>query len=204
MAHYTTTIRTLIDNNFDFELDEYPIFDETYRETLNQNILNHYYNDEIGFETASLFRFHLKARLKEIMPYYNNLYTIQKKILENAGSGLNFREIISRETSGESQSTSTNNSQSSGNSKNLFQDTPQGRISQASINNQEWATNVTMNQNSNSNDSTIEDESSTSGSEDVTRTTNLDIDTFNRVMENIRNIDLQIINNLNDLFMGIY
>lgn len=204
MAHYTTTIRTLIDNNFDFELDEYPIFDETYRETLNQNILNHYYNDEIGFETASLFRFHLKARLNEIMPYYNNLYTIQKKILENAGSGLNFREIISRETSGESQSTSTNNSQSSGNSKNLFQDTPQGRISQASINNQEWATNVTMNQNSNSNDSTIEDESSTSGSEDVTRTTNLDIDTFNRVMQNIRNIDLQIINNLNDLFMGIY
>lgn len=204
MAHYTTTIRTLIDNNFDFELDEYPIFDETYRETLNQNILNHYYNDEIGFETASLFRFHLKARLNEIMPYYNNLYNIQKKILENAGSGLNFREIISRETSGESQSTSTNNSQSSGNSKNLFQDTPQGRISQASINNQEWATNVTMNQNSNSNDSTIEDESSTSGTEDVTRTTNLDIDTFNRVIENIRNIDLQIINNLNDLFMGIY
>ena len=204
MAHYTTTIRTLIDNNFDFELNEYPIFDEKYRKTLNQNILNHYYNDEIGFETASLFRFHLKARLNEIMPYYNNLYTIQKKILENAGSGLNFKEIISRETSGESQSKSTNNSESSGNSKNLFQDTPQGRISQASINNQEWATNVTMNQNSNSNDSTIEDKSSTSGNEDVTRTTNLDIDTFNRVMENIRNIDLQIINNLNDLFMGIY
>lgn len=204
MAHYTTTIRTLIDNNFDFGLTEYPIFDETYRETLNQNILNHYYNDEIGFETASLFRFHLKARLNEIMPYYNNLYTIQKKILENAGSGLNFREIISRETSGQSQSKSTNNSESSGNSKNLFQDTPQGRISQASINNQEWATNVTMNQNSNSNDSTIEDKSSTSGNEDVTRTTNLDIDTFNRVMQNIKNIDLQIINNLNDLFMGIY
>ena len=201
MAHYTTTIRTLIDNNFDFGLNEYPIFDESYRKTLNQNILNHYYNDEIGFETASLFRFHLKARLNEIMPYYNNLYTIQKKILENAGSGLNFKEIISRETSGESQSKSTNNSESSGNSKNLFQDTPQGRISQASINNQEWATNVTMNQNSNSNDSTIEDKSSTSGNEDVTRTTNLDIDTFNRVMENIRNIDLQIINNLNDLFM---
>lgn len=204
MAHYTTTIRTLIDNNFDFGLTEYPIFDESYRQTLNQNILNHYYNDEIGFETASLFRFHLKARLNEIMPYYNNLYTIQKKILENAGSGLNFKEIISRETSGESESKSTNNSESSGNSKNLFQDTPQGRISQASINNQEWATNVTMNQNSNSNDSTIEDKSSTSGSEDVTRTTNLDIDTFNRVIENIRNIDLQIINNLNDLFMGIY
>ena len=204
MAHYTTTIRTLIDNNFDFGLTEYPIFDESYRQTLNQNILNHYYNDEIGFETASLFRFHLKARLNEIMPYYNNLYKIQAKILENAGSGLNFKEIISRETSGESESKSTNNSESSGNSKNLFQDTPQGRISQASINNQEWATNVTMNQNSNSNDSTIEDKSSTSGSEDVTRTTNLDIDTFNRVIENIRNIDLQIINNLNDLFMGIY
>ena len=57
MAKYTITIKTLIDNNFDFKMDSYPIFDENYRNTLNQNILYHNYENEIRFETASLFRF---------------------------------------------------------------------------------------------------------------------------------------------------
>ena len=39
MAHYTITIQTLINNGFDFKLDNYPIFDENYRETLNNKIL---------------------------------------------------------------------------------------------------------------------------------------------------------------------
>ena len=42
MAKYTITIKTLIDNNFDFQMTNYPIFDENYRETLNNNILHHY------------------------------------------------------------------------------------------------------------------------------------------------------------------
>ena len=69
MAKYTITIKTLIDNNFDFKMISYPIFDENYRNTLNQNILYHYYENEIGFETASLFRFYLNQKLNEIMPY---------------------------------------------------------------------------------------------------------------------------------------
>ena len=47
MAKYTITIKTLIDNNFDFKMNSYPIFDENYRNTLNQNILYHYYENEI-------------------------------------------------------------------------------------------------------------------------------------------------------------
>ena len=42
MAHYTITIKTLKQNNFNFGLQDYPIFNETYRETLNNNILNYY------------------------------------------------------------------------------------------------------------------------------------------------------------------
>ena len=56
MSKYTTTIKSLIDNNFDFQLTDYPIFDEEYRETLNKNILDYYYISEIGFETPALFR----------------------------------------------------------------------------------------------------------------------------------------------------
>ena len=82
MAHYTITIKTLIDNNFDFQMTNYPIFDENYRETLNHNILYHYYENEIGFETAPLFRFYLNQKLNEIMPYYNELYKAQKKLID--------------------------------------------------------------------------------------------------------------------------
>ena len=49
MAKYTIEISKLIKNNFDFGLLNYPIFDEAYREVLNKNILNYYYNKAILF-----------------------------------------------------------------------------------------------------------------------------------------------------------
>lgn len=74
MSKYTTELRYLIENNFDLGLDDYPIFDENYREPLNQKIINHYYFREIGMETAELFKRYLNQTMREIMPYYNQLY----------------------------------------------------------------------------------------------------------------------------------
>ena len=74
MSKYTTELRYLIESNFDLGLDDYPIFDENYRELLNQKIINHYYFREIGMETAELFKRYLNQTMREIMPYYNQLY----------------------------------------------------------------------------------------------------------------------------------
>ena len=74
MSTYTTELRYLIENNFDIGLKDYPIFDENYREPLNQKIINHYYFREIGMETAELFKRYLNNTMREIMPYYNQLY----------------------------------------------------------------------------------------------------------------------------------
>lgn len=74
MSKYTTELRYLIENNFDIGLKDYPIFDENYREPLNRKIINHYYFREIGFETAELFKRYLNNTMREIMPYYNQLY----------------------------------------------------------------------------------------------------------------------------------
>ena len=74
MSKYTTELRYLIENNFDIGLKDYPIFDENYREALNQKIINHYYFREIGMETAELFKRYLNNTMREIMPYYNQLY----------------------------------------------------------------------------------------------------------------------------------
>lgn len=55
----------------------YPIFDEAYRATLETKILMHYYTREICEETVGLWKLRLNARMNEIMPYYNQLYSSQ-------------------------------------------------------------------------------------------------------------------------------
>lgn len=92
MSKYTTEVRYICENaiglkestsnayavirqatpiifNFTF-----PIFDEQYRELLENKILAHYYLREIGAETVGLWKFFLQRKLNEIMPYYNQLY----------------------------------------------------------------------------------------------------------------------------------
>ncbi|MBO7691056.1 MAG: hypothetical protein J6T10_00300 [Methanobrevibacter sp.] len=56
---------------FDFN---YPIFDNDYKPVLESKILMHYYTREISEETYSLWKLRLRAKLNEIMPYYNQLY----------------------------------------------------------------------------------------------------------------------------------
>ena len=205
MAKYTITIKSLIDNNFNFKMDSYPIFDENYRNTLNQNILYHYYENEIGFETASLFRFYLNQKLNEIMPYYNELYKVQKKLIDEnlLLNNVNLTETLHGSNKTETSSTS----QSSNKGKNLFQDTPQGNISQQDINAQNvYATNITLNDNS------INDNSNANGSgtNEYIKTIignnggKFNIDVLNDIKNNLMNIDLMIINELYDLFMQIF
>lgn len=205
MAKYTITIKTLIDNNFDFQMTQYPIFDENYRKTLNHNILYHYYENEIGFETAPLFRLYLNQKLNEIMPYYNELYKAQKKLIDEnlLLNNVNLTESLQGSNTTETSSTS----QSTNKGKNLFQDTPQGNISQQDINAQNvYATNITLNDNS------INDNSSANGSgtNEYIKTIignnggKFNIDILNDIKNNLINIDLMIINELNDLFMQIF
>ena len=205
MAKYTITIKTLIDNNFDFQMTNYPIFDENYRETLNNNILHHYYENEIGFETAPLFRFYLNQKLNEIMPYYNELYKVQKKLIDD---NLLLNNVnLTEELKGKNTTQTSSVSQSTNKGKNLFQDTPQGNISQQDINAQNvYATNITLNDNS------INDNSSANGSgtNEYIKTIignnggKFNIDVLNDIKNNLMNIDLMIINELYDLFMQIF
>lgn len=205
MAKYTITIKTLIDNNFDFQMTNYPIFDENYRETLNNNILHHYYENEIGFETAALFRFYLNQKLNEIMPYYNELYKVQKKLIDDKLLLNNVN--LTEELKGSNTTKTSSVSQSTNKGKNLFQDTPQGNISQQDINAQNvYATNITLNDNS------INDNSSANGSgtNEYIKTIignnggKFNIDILNDIKNNLMNIDLMIINELYDLFMQIF
>lgn len=55
-------------------LAHYPIFDETYRPILNGKLIEEYYHREIGVETIEMFVWRLRAKMNQIMPYYNQLF----------------------------------------------------------------------------------------------------------------------------------
>ena len=133
--------------------ENFPIYDEAYRLTLERKILRHYYTREIGFETVSLWLLHLNNRMYEIMPIYNKMYKaatiefnpfydvdVTRTRKGNVDTG-----VAEGETVG-SVGTSTNNTESSAhssssshaetntestnenNSINKYADTPQGGL----------------------------------------------------------------------------
>lgn len=211
MAKYTVTIKTLMDNKFDFGLKNYPIFDESYRETLNNNILMHYYENEIGFETAGLFKVYLNQKMFEIMPYYNELYKVQKKMLLNdITNNVNLTETFKRDTSTNTLSKSASTSSGISKSKNVEQATPQGSLKEENIDNYSYASNITMDKNDTSNSVNDSATGESSGNENYIKTIignnggKYNVDILEQLKNNLMNIDLMIINELNELFMQIY
>lgn len=63
----------------DLGLRDYPIFDEEYRDTLNNAIYQHFCYRQIAADTPQLFVFYLNRRMRENMPTYNAIY---KKLLD--------------------------------------------------------------------------------------------------------------------------
>lgn len=95
MSKYTTEVRNIVETyaGYDeranypdvdscidiaipkiFDVDNIPVYVPEHKTLLFHKILLHYYQREIGFETAGLWKLKLNTKLKEIMPYYNQLY----------------------------------------------------------------------------------------------------------------------------------
>ncbi|MBF1088285.1 MAG: hypothetical protein HXL39_08385, partial [Schaalia sp.] len=77
MADFTIEVRAIsefVDIKAD-ALSDYPLFDEGYRDTLNDRIINHFWYREIAHETIDVWLRRLKVRMNEIMPYFNKWYT---------------------------------------------------------------------------------------------------------------------------------
>lgn len=77
MANYTMELRELLEDEFfelfDFEYQFYTDLEER-RQLFEKKFCDHYYFDEIGFETGARFKHNLKSRLNMVMPKYTQLY----------------------------------------------------------------------------------------------------------------------------------
>lgn len=202
-------------------------FDEEYRGVLCKKILKHYYLREIGCETVGIWLLWMNTKLEEIMPYYNKLYESElikfnpmydvdwnrkgNKTGNESGSG-------SRSASGNNSGTNTQSGTSSNTRKDLYSDTPQGALT--GIESETYLTNARK--VSDSGETGVN--ASTSGSYEDSESSSNKVDTtedyvesvsgkqggssysklLNEFRETFLNIDMQVIEEFEEMFMGMW
>lgn len=140
MSKYTTELRYIIESGYQLKaLQSYPIFDENYRETLNQYILNHFWMREIGAETVGEFDLFLMNTLNEIMPYYNGLFKMAMSEIDPL-TNYKYSETLDKSESG--------NSNSDSNAKTVDSTPADGLVQMAEIENQVYASSASLSKNS--------------------------------------------------------
>lgn len=118
LSNYTITIYELMEQGFDFGLKDYEIFDENYRETLNNAILNAYMFREICDVNPNIWKFKLNKRLDLIMRNrYNELYKA-KSIEFNALYNVDMTETYEHTIDNSNSNTTTTTSSETNKNKN--------------------------------------------------------------------------------------
>lgn len=178
----------------------YPIWDFDYptfytgeeKKDFEQKIIDHYYFRQIGQETAARWHHYFKARIREIMPYYVQLYRTIKIMdaIEDPFGNVDVTETFEQQTTGSASSSADNTEK--------FSDTPQGTID----NLETHLTNATKTNGS------AESESNETVTHTYHKKGNQGVNTYAHDMKEYReillNIDKLIIDDLADLFLMIY
>lgn len=74
MAQTTVELGRLLQTNFKLFDFDYSFDDAAYKTQIEKNVIDFYYDYEIGQETPDMFKRKFIARWQRIMPYYNKLY----------------------------------------------------------------------------------------------------------------------------------
>ncbi len=188
---------------FDFQ---YPIFAESYKDTLETNFLMNYYVYEIGSETYLLFKQRLMTALMIKMPYYNDLYKTTLLELDPLADFSSTEKHLRDTTTDRTGTSDTNaNTTTSTNNKSVYSDTPQGLLS-----GKDYATNATLGDNSvigtSKNEGTTKDNAIGNETINIERNGNsIDKSTLlMRYRSALINVDMILFEDLKDLFMMIF
>lgn len=197
----------------------WPIFDENYRLQLEKQILRHYYTREIGEETFGLWQLRLMDKLNLIMPKYNQLYE-SAKLVFNPLYDVDYTRHGSDETStdskGEFQSYQTDKAteEAESSTKNMHSDTPQNGLD--SVESGEYLSDAdigsgkssTTNENIRAgNGSNSDNEIRNNHYSEVIQGKQGGVSSSRLLMEyrqTFLNIDMMVVNELSDLFMGLW
>lgn len=206
----TVTIQQLIENKINLFTFDYPLFDINYKEHFEQMIIDNYMFREIGVETPAKFIHNLKTRLNQIMPYYNKLYKsdlLEQRILDN----YDVTETFTKQTTDSGKVINSGSQTTITDNDNItkYSDTPQGRVN---LNDTSHITTLNQVEDMGNANTVIDGDvtSNNNASESWTRTMkgNIGIQTDADAIEKYRNtllkIDVMVLAELNDLFLGVY
>ena len=192
---------------------ETALFDPEYEAVLFPKIIRHYYFDEIAHETVAHFVFKLNLKLDEILPYYNQLY--ESALLEfNPLTDVDYTVKGEKHDNNTADITRTDNLVNSVTNKNkdLVSDTPQGTLDNVDINNNLYITGATVTDGIINNENRGTQKHANvikNNNEYIERVTGKRGGLTNSEMllkfrETFLNVDMMIINNLKNCFMGVY
>ena len=210
-------IEDVLNKSWNKIFSDFPIFDEHYRGELCKKILRHYYTREICCETVGRWKLFLSDKMKNIMPYYNQLY--QSELLKIQPLVSVDRSVTHEGSGSETKNTSRNGTNRSSartdgstDTWSYYSDTPQGGI--AGLDTNDYLTNATHNvgtdvTNSTQNGDTTETEAGTGNRRDsyvdkILGYEGNQSEMLLKFRETFLNIDMMIINELKDLFFTIY
>lgn len=210
-------IESVLDKSWDKIFSDFPIFDENYRAELCKKILRHYYTREICCETVGRWKLFLSDKMKNIMPYYNQLY--QSELLKIQPLVSVDRSVTHEGSGNETKTTNRNGSNISSSRTDgstdtwsYYSDTPQGGIN--GLDTIDYLTNATHNVGTDSTTSSL----NVSNTDSETGTGKRSDSYVDKVLgyegnqsemllkfrETFLNIDMMIIDELKDLFFTIY
>ena len=218
MSKYTTTFKRLIDGGFvtrenienifkSYELSDYLTSDEIAviedrgtwsKDKLASKIVDHYLFKDLGFETYAMFKHYAIIQMKEIME--SKLPLIYSSSIEyDPLVNVDYTETFTR------NSTDIGSSSQSGSGLSISSDTPQTNISKQSLLAGSYASNAGATEQEASSSNRLEGRENYSktmrGNSGVSATAQKMVEQYR---QNIRAIDYEIINELNDLFMGLF
>ena len=194
--HVTIELREVVKDCDIFDrCDPFPIWNEDHRGELEKKIIEHYYFRQIGFETVGRFKFYLNVRLREIMPKMNKIYktTIYK---------YNPIENYNMEEGSTDERKSTDDRTARADTLSKYSETPQGELQ--NLIDGKYLTNA----NHGVDQTSAKDTHSGKDTHSAWRHGNIGVTTTQQMIEQERKItidlDLMIIEELKDLFLGVY
>ena len=229
----TIELRDVIAGGVDIWAFDYPSYYQgAEKAAFEKKVIDHYYFRQIGQETVGRFLHVFRTKVREIMPYYVDMYKTVEIMqgIEDPFGNVDIVETFEQESTGTASGQETGSASgnetynredtrsSSEDREHRFSNTPQGSIenlnsymTEAStdklVGSESLEANGTSNQSSESSSSTSS-ESAGTVKHTLTRKGNQGVNTYAHDMiefrQSILNVDMMIINELNELFLGIY
>lgn len=194
MEQTTLTLGEIIENDvniFDFD---YPFYSETYRKTFEQHFIEHFYFDEIGQETVSRFKHRLKIKFNLIMPYWNKIFladALEQRILDN----YDVTETYTRDIINNTNATNENVN------KNLSSDTPTTKVDFEQV---DFFTSIVKDIGNNTSNVTGDSKENWTRRMQGNIGVQTDADAIIKYWKSLRQIEIEIFKQCDDLFMGVY